>query len=34
MSKVGVYSEVVELTDPVICEGNIEGWLKTLEEHM
>lgn len=34
MSVVGVYKEIVELTEPVICEGNIEGWLKTLEEHM
>jgi len=31
---MGKFQEDVTLIDPVVCEGNIEDWLKVLEKEM
>jgi len=34
MEKRGNHQEVIDMSDPVVCEGNIEAWLKILEQRM
>lgn len=34
MTTLGTHHEVIPLVQPVKCEGNIEGWLLSLEKQM
>jgi len=34
MERRGNFSEIIELVEPVVCEGEIELWLKSLEQRI